>query len=96
VSEVEELRRLGEGVVKAWERLGQCEDEFGHQSSHCGEWAEALDTAILKLSTALSNHAFMAGGPPAREIEDYIGAAPHLAESMAEDVPGGREDGADG
>lgn len=60
MSEVEELRRHGQAVVAAWERLGQCEDEFGHQSPHCGEWADALDTAILKLGQAIADHALAA------------------------------------
>ena len=39
-------------VVAAWKRLGKCEDEFGQGGSLvpvCGEYADALDDAIIAL-----------------------------------------------
>lgn len=42
-------------VVRAWERLGECEDEFGHDSDCCGEWTEALDEAVIGLRAALAS-----------------------------------------
>ncbi len=64
VSEVEELRRLGQDVVTAWERWGRCLDEFppDEYPGTCGEWMDALDVAVLKLSTALADHAYMRTG----------------------------------
>lgn len=63
MSEVEELRRHGSNVVRVWEQLGHCEDEFApdYDPPACNEWREALDVAILKLSTALSDHALGRG-----------------------------------
>lgn len=60
MSEVEELRRLGQDVVTAWERWGCCLDEFppDEYPGTCGEWLDALDTAIIKLSAGLSDHAY--------------------------------------
>jgi hypothetical protein len=58
VSEVEELRRYGSAVVLAWERLGQCEDEFApdYDPPACNEWRENLDRAITDLNRILNEH----------------------------------------
>jgi hypothetical protein len=50
------LRMAAADVVRAWERLGACEDEFGDYGlaqSSCGEYADALDTAIIALKGCL-------------------------------------------
>lgn len=40
-------------VVKAWEKVGDCEDEFEGDPGACGEWRDALDDAVIKLKDAL-------------------------------------------
>lgn len=50
------LRAAGTNVVKAWQRLGSCEDEFedyGLAQESCGEYADHLDSAIIALRAAL-------------------------------------------
>lgn len=50
------LRMAAADVVKAWERLGACHDEFDDYNlgeSACGEYADALDVAIIALKGCL-------------------------------------------
>ena len=63
MSAVEELRRLGNNVVLAWERLGQCEEEFVLDRDACAEYHEILDMTITALSAALTDHALLAEEP---------------------------------
>lgn len=82
MSELDELRRHGARVVEAWERLGQCEDEFAPDGDPpaCNEWRDALDTAIIRLSTALADHAFVATGSSGSGSVSDSGGAPRLSE----------------
>lgn len=44
---VSQLEVKARAVVQAWERLGSCIDEVGHEN--CGEYEGALDDAIIAL-----------------------------------------------
>lgn len=49
------VRRTAQNVVKAWMRLGECEDEFmPDYPDACAEHADHLDTCISELSEALN------------------------------------------
>lgn len=52
-NELTNLVDVADAVVAAFYRLGKCEDEFGHPSEYCAEYADALDSRILDLQTVL-------------------------------------------
>jgi hypothetical protein len=76
MSEVEELRRYGNAVVRAWERLGQCEDEFApdYDPPACNEWRESLDAAIVDLNRIINEHAMESADRRAASSDPTQGA----------------------
>lgn len=61
-------------VVRAWERVGRCEDEFGTDSPYCGEWRESLDTAIVLLRRQLGyEDVWVALSPAAGDTNQEVG-----------------------
>lgn len=54
VEPVTELVRKAGAVARAWRRLGDCEDEFMPDYPYaCGEYRDALDTAIIDMTRHL-------------------------------------------
>lgn len=57
LKEREALLSLVAATKHAWERLGQCEEEFEQDApSACVEWRDALDGALVRLFQAVCEH----------------------------------------
>lgn len=47
------VRARAADAIKAWRRIGTCEDEFGPDSPACGEYRDVLDARMVELKHAL-------------------------------------------
>jgi hypothetical protein len=62
------LEEAARAVKTAFEAVGRCEDEFlPDYPEACGEWRDALDLAIVRLITALSDRGWLRAQEAAAE-----------------------------
>lgn len=51
----ERVLRAARHVVACWQRLAECEDEFGHYAGFCSAAESDVDTALVTLQSAVAD-----------------------------------------